>query len=167
MKFPNSVVASLLLLAFFSSLASAEKSRLNATATQMSKITVKGFLYGVFKDSRSSDELKKCLSAIDDTILTDTFTELMSTRFSSNEIATLDEFYSTELGERYIAALGNSRGIASDAERQFQAAEIEAIQRITQSELGSRMQSIPRDKANFQLITEKLAVPFHQCKNDS
>ena len=167
MKVSNSLISTLLLLAFSNPLISAEKTRQNATATQMSKMTVKGFLYGALNDSRISNELKTCLSGIDDTLLTDTYAELMSVRFSSTEIATLDEFYASELGERYITALGNSKGIASDAEKQFKAEEIRTIRRITQSDLDSRMQSIPRDKANFQLMVEKLSIPFHQCKNDS
>jgi len=167
MKVSNSLISTLLFLAFSSPLISAERTLQNATATQMSKITVKGFLYSALDDSRSSNELKTCLSGIDDTLLTDTYAELMSQRFSPKEIATLDAFYATELGERYITALGNSKGIASDAEKEFKVEEIRTIREITQSDLSSRMQSIPRDKANFELMVEKLSVPFQQCRKDS
>ena len=119
------LLGTLLLVGFSAATSAGELGR--PTADAVSTFTFSGVKSALMGASNIPDGPKRCMSNLDNRSLSDTYLPLLTQRFSASKLSALDSFFSSSLGQKYLAAFVASPAQAGYVPGLFSEKEVRII----------------------------------------
>jgi hypothetical protein len=124
-----------------------QRAERTPTADALSAVAMSGMrLATIDYGAKLSTEERTCLSNIDNSALRPVFVSLLRNSFSAPELASLDVFYSSALGEKYglylVEQARSDLGHAPSIHTHFQAFEINRINTFVLSPAGLKLSAL-------------------------